>query len=58
MVGHPLSAGNIDADGVVYIALDEDVTETAFEFFIRLVDAVDGWEDVVYGDQRLEVNLP
>ncbi|HOR42538.1 MAG TPA: hypothetical protein PK111_05205 [Atribacterota bacterium] len=54
MEGHPLSAGNIEADGIVYIALGE-AEETEFTFTIKLVDAEESWEDVVYGEQELTI---
>lgn len=48
MVGHPLSAGNIEADGAVFVTLGE-TSETEFAFTIKLVDAAPGWGNVVYG---------
>jgi hypothetical protein len=57
MVGHPLSAENIDADGIVYVALGE-TTETKFTVTIKLVDADEDWQDVVYGEQELEIKVP
>ncbi len=47
MVGHPLSAGNIDADGVIYVARGAG-SGTEFTFSIKLVDSE--WDGVVYGE--------
>lgn len=56
MVGHPLKEGNIEADGIVYVALG-DTTETKFTVTIKLVDADEDWQDVVYGEQELEIEI-
>lgn len=50
MEGHPLSAGNIEDDGVVYVDLSE-TGETGFSFDIKLVDAE--WDEVIYGEDTL-----
>jgi uncharacterized repeat protein (TIGR02543 family) len=55
--GHLLSEDSIEDDIIIYLKLDEGVTETTFRFFIALVDAEEGWENVVYGEQDLEVNI-
>ena len=55
MVGHPLSEDNIDVDGVVYVAIDEEVIETEFEFTIRLKDAE--WDNVVYGEEQFVLTI-
>ncbi|NLY71764.1 MAG: leucine-rich repeat domain-containing protein, partial [Clostridiales bacterium] len=57
MEGHPLNENNIDADGVVYVALGE-TTETKFTVTIKLVDADEEWQGVVYGEQELEIKVP
>ncbi len=54
MAGHPLCDENIDVDGYVYVALGS-AAETEFEFTIKLVDADENWESVVYGEQTLTV---
>lgn len=54
MVGHPLSAGNIEADGAVFVTLGE-TSETEFAFTIKLVDAAPGWGNVVYATQDLTI---
>ena len=57
MVGHPLNEENIDADGIVYVALGE-TTETKFTVTIKLIDADEDWQGVVYGEQELEIEVP
>jgi len=54
MVGHPLILDNITDDAKIYIA-PIDTLATEFEFIIKLVDAEEGWEDVVYGEETLTV---
>ena len=57
MVGHPLNEENIDADGIVYVDLGE-TTETKFTVTIKLIDADEDWQGVVYGEQELEIEVP
>lgn len=57
MVGHPLNEENIDADGIVYVALGE-TTETKFTVTIKLIDADEDWQGVVYSEQELEIKVP
>jgi hypothetical protein len=56
MVGHPLNTGNIEADGIVYVDLGE-TTETKFTVTIKLIDADEDWQGVVYGEQELEIEV-
>lgn len=54
MVGHPLSADNIDANGVIYVARSSS-SGAEFKFSIKLVDAE--WNDVVYGAEEFTLKL-
>ena len=55
MEGHPLASSNIEQLGIVYVILGVEVTETEFEFTIKIVDGE--WEDVVYNEDNLEVDI-
>ena len=54
MEKHPLNVGDIEADGVVYVALGDNVEATEFTFNIKLVDADKDW-NVVYGEKELTI---
>ena len=54
--GYPLSEGEFAGTTDVYFEVAEGVDEVSFE--IKLIDAADGWADVVYGENDFTKTLP